>query len=333
MRHFVSVLVLVSFTLLTSCSKRSDFTVAYLNPSEDRARFVNEGRFMGERFAELGVNFIVRSAEDNDALQLRQGYELLDEGVDMLIIACVNGNTIAPLVRDAQRRGVRVIAYNRLINNSDYDLFITGNNQQIAQIFCDAALRLKPSGNYVVLGGDRFDRNGLELKQHIDSILAPHIESGRINLIYSTFVENWSGTRARFELQQILESHGTDIDAVIACSDPMGVGAIELLSEYGLEGDVVVTGQDAILDAVRQIYNGNMTVTVYHPHRALGHRVADLAFEMLNGERSSRLANWQTFNGFVEIPTYRMNSVAITRQNIEEELINVGQYTWSQIRN
>src|SRR5690606_22694299 len=118
----------------------------------------------------------IMSGEDDDAIQLSQGYELLDMGVDALVIAAVNGNTIAPLVRDAQSRGVKVIAYNRLINNSDFDLFVTGDNKDNARLFVEMALQHKPSGNYVVLAGDRFDRNGFELKQHIDSLLQPHIE-------------------------------------------------------------------------------------------------------------------------------------------------------------
>lgn len=320
------------FLILVGCSQENAKTVGYLCPSINRARFVNEGNYMEERLKELGIKMITKHADDDDALQLQQGYELLNQGVDALIIACVNGNTIAPLVREANRRGVKVIAYNRLINNTEYDLFVTGDNADIAKLFVDAALSRRPRGNYVVLAGDRFDRNGFEVKFHIDSLLRPHIEAGRINLVYESYIEGWSGVRSRFEMQQVIDAHGTDIDAVIACSDPMGLGALDILDRYGLKGSVVVTGQDATIESVRSVYRGEQTMSIYHPHRVLGHKVAELTSQLLGGSDASQLSNAQTFNGVFRIPTYQMKSIAITRDNLQE-LVDIGEYSWNEIRN
>lgn len=320
------------FLGLVSCSGADSYTVGYLSPASFRERFKAEGNFMAERLRELGHEVVIKEAEDDDALQLVQGYELLEQGVDVLVIACVNGNTIAPLVRDAKSQGVKVVAYNRLINNSDYDLYLTGNNASLAGLFCETALEKKPRGNYVLLNGDRFDRNGFELKQYIDSILAPHIASGAINILYDTYVEGWNGERAGFELQQVIDAYGTDIDAVITCSDPMGLAAVEVLRNYDLLGEVVVTGQDAILEAVRKVYQGEMTMTVYHPHRVLGYRTAELVDEMLKGRDISELATSRTNNGFADIVTFKVPSQVVTPETIEEVLIESGQYTWSDIR-
>lgn len=326
---FFVVLTVVGFT---ACSDKSTSTIGYLNSASFRERFVVEGDFMAERLRELGHEVIIMTAEDDDAVQLAQGYELLAQGVDVLVIACVNGNTIAPLVRDAQSQGVKVVAYNRLINNADYDLFMTGNNEHLAELLCTTALELKPRGNYIILGGDRFDRNGFELMQNIEEILAPHISSGAVNMLYKTYIEGWSGERSAFELEQVLSAYGTDIDVVLACADPMGVAVAEVLRRYGLEGKVVVTGQDATLDAVRSVYRGEMTMTVYHPHRDLGYQTAELIDEMLKGRDVADLATALTNNGFAEIATFRMPSQLVNRQTIEEVLIQSGQYQWNQIR-
>ena len=272
-------------------------------------------------------------AVDDDALQLQQGYELVEKGVDVLVIVAVNGNTIAPLVRDAISKGVKVIAYNRLINNAEYDLFITGNNQDNARLFCEAALSQRPTGNYVVFGGDRFDRNGLELKQHIDSILKPHVESGKINLVYETFIEGWNQVRTEFEFQQIVDAYGLDIDVVIACSDPLGLGVRNVLGKYGKLGDVIITGQDAMLESVKAVNKGEMYMTIYHPHKTLGYKTADLIVEMLDGKRSQHLSNAFTFNGEVDIPTFQVNSIAVTKKNLKEVLIDGGEFTLNEIAN
>jgi len=329
LKFFVGALIMVSFF---SCGKQESFTVGYLSPSSERYRFVSEGNYMAEKLRDLGHEVVIMVAEDDDAVQLAQGYELLDMGVDALVIAAINGNTIAPLVRDAQKQGVKVIAYNRLINNADYDLFVTGDNRDIARLFCESALQHKPTGNYVVLAGDRFDRNGFEIKQHVDSILKPHIESGKINLLYETYIEGWDRDRATFEMQQVVDAYGTDIDVVIACNDPMGLGAIEVLKKHGAHMEVIVTGQDATEEAVRSIYRGEMYMTIYHPHQELGYRTGELVDALLRGEQEGSLATATTFNGASDISTVNIPSVMVTKDNIEEVLIQSGEYTWEDIR-
>lgn len=320
------------FSFLLSCSNDSEYTVGYLNPAQNRERFVKEGNFMAEKLKEYGIATLIKHAEDNDITQLAQGYELLDEGVDLMVIAAVNGNTIAPLVRDARAQGVKVIAYNRLINNSDYDMFMTGDNEEIARIFCEGALASVPSGNYVVFAGDRFDKNGFELKAHIDTMLKPHVEAGEINVIYESYIEGWNRERAAFEFQKILNSHGLAVDAVISCNDPMGLGVVEVLKKYGLADKVFVTGQDAIIEAVRSIEDGDMNLTVYHPHKELGYKTGDLIAKILmDNENPEELANASTFNGTHNIPTFRVKSMGIGRDNLED-LVDLGEYSWDEIR-
>lgn len=316
----------------TSCTKETGYTVGYMNASADRQKFVQEGDFMAQRLEELGHEVILVAAEDNDALQLSQGYELLDQGVDVLVIVSVNGNTIAPLVRDAHSRGVKVIAYNRLINNAEFDLFVTGDNEGYARFFCETALEQKPEGNYVVFGGDRFDMNGFEMMQHIQAILQPHIDAGRVNLIYETYIEGWNRGRAEFEMQQVLEAYGKVVDVVIACNDPMGMGAYEVLKQYDAHHGVVVTGQGAYTDVVKSIYQGGMFMTIYHPAKELGHQTADLIDGLLKGENPNDLAPSTTFNGMADIPTRRIPSIKVTKDNFEEVLINSGAYSWDDIR-
>lgn len=329
--QFFTVIILL--TGIFSCSGKDSFTVGYLNPSIERYRFVTEGNYMKDRLEELGVKTIISSADDNDALQLEQGFKMLEQGVDLLVIVAVNGNTIAPLVREAMNRGVKVVAYNRLINNTEFDLFVTGDNADNARLFCEAALTRKPKGNYVVFAGDRFDRNGFELKQYIDSILKPHVDAGRINILYESHIERWNKEIASFELDQVVSAHGTNIDAVIACNDAMGIGALEVFKKYGVApGDVVITGQDATLPFVKGIYNGDLTMTIYHPHKILGTQTAELVSQILSGKKINDIANAKTFNGAAGIPTYKIKSVAVTRENLDEVLIKSGQFTLNQLQ-
>lgn len=327
-RHILQIAGLLSILLL-SCTQVEKKRIVYLHPSVNRMRFVQEGNFITERLNQLGAKATMVDANDDEALQISKGMKLVDEGVDMLIIVPVNGNTIAPLVRYAKEKGVAVMAYNRLINNTDYDFFVTGDNVNNAEIFCTAALSKKPSGNYVILAGDRFDRNGYELKLAIDSILKPHVEDGNINIVYESYIELWSREAAAFELDQVIQSWGTDIDVVIASGDQMALGVIGILKKYNIETSVVVTGQNAEKESVENIIKGNQSITIYHPHKILGYKTAEVAIALLNGDKPNKLSNATSFNGTAYIPTLRMKSVAITKDNYVKELIETGEYKMS----
>lgn len=313
----------------TSCSKQKT-KIVYLYPSKYFTRFIKEGNFMIEKLKASGYQAEMYDANNDNALQIEQGMKALDEGTSMLIISCVNGNTIAPLVREATSRGVPVIAFNRLINNVEYDLYFTGNNVDNGRLFAESVLKAKPSGKYVVLAGDRFDKNGVEQRVAIDSILKPHIENGDVQLVYETYIENWDKRNAEYEISQVIQTV-PDIDVVIAGSDPIADGVINVLKKAGLAGKVLVTGQDADLSAAQSINNGNQFMTIYHPHKVLGYKVAELAIEILKGKKGKDFADSYTYNGLSKIPTIQVKSVLVTKENIEKELVATKEFTWSEI--
>lgn len=331
----LGLIILLVFTAFFAggCESKEKIKVGFLYPSNNFVRFIKEAGFVSERLKQLGVETIVVSGEDDEALQIQNGIKLLDKGVDLLFVVPLNGGTIAPLVREANQRNIPVVAYNRLISNVEYDLFFTGDNVNLASLFCETALKNKPTGNYVILAGDRFDRNGIELKNAIDSILAPHVANGNVNIVYESHIDGWRREVAAYELGQVIESFGTDIDVVLACSDPMAAGAREVLKKYDLLGEVILTGQDAEIEAVKSINEGTQTISIYHPSKVLGYKAAELAFDIINGKSARKLATSSTFNGLVNIPTVNVKSVLITKDNIEKELVEVGEYTWDQIKN
>jgi D-xylose transport system substrate-binding protein len=325
-------LLLFILGLLVSCQSSEELKIAYLHPSPKRMRFVKDGKFIVERLEQLGAKAIVVDSDNDESLQIKHGMELVDQGVDLLIIVPVNGITIAPLVRYAKDKGVSVIAYNRLISNVDYDLYFTGDNVDNALLMCTEALKRKPQGNYVVLAGDRFDKNGVELKDAIDSILKPHVDSKNINVIYESYIEDWSRPNATFEFSQIIDAYGNNIDAVIACGDNMATGVITILKKHGLEGQVVVTGQNTEIEALKNLVQGYQHITIYHPHKLLGYKVAEMAVEIAKGFDPKELASSYTFNGYAQIPTFKVKSIAITKDNLRKELIESGAFTESELK-
>lgn len=331
MRNTLLLIMVVLFTM--GCSRSNGLKVGFLHPSNNRMRFVKETNFFSERLKQLGGEAIVVDADDNETLQLERGYKLLEEDdIDLLVIAAVNGNTIAPLVRKAKSMGVPVIAYNMLISNVDYDIFFSGDNDYLAELFCQSALAAKPKGNYVVLGGDRFDRNGYELKMGIDSILKPHVDKGDIHIIYNSFIEAWSRDNAAFEFNQVLQSHGDDIDAVLSSNDMMADGVIKVWEKNNMQKPLFISGQDADIVGIRNVYKGKQSMTVYHPAKKYGYGVAQLAIDILKGKKAKELSNGYVFNGYGQIPNIKIKSIKITSENIDRELVAAGECTWEDIK-
>lgn len=264
---------------------------------------------------------------------MEQGFELLEKGVDVLVIPAIKGNTIRALIEQAKEEGVIVVAYNMLIMDCQYDILVSGNNQRLAEDFCVFVLKKKPTGKYIILGGDKFDQNGFELKNNINSILLPMVEAGKVEIVYNSFIERWSREHARFEFDLVFNSYGDDIDAVISCNDAMGLGVIDVLSQKGALGDVIVTGQDATLEGVKSIYQGNLGITFYHPRKELGKKAAEVIIGMLKDNKSGEdLADDKVFNGSVYVPVSRVNSPPVTKENLEL-LVDEGVYTWEEIEN
>src|SRR5262245_19937196 len=113
------------------------------------------------RCRELGARVLVQAANNNEVVLNAQAENLLTQGVDVLVVAPHNSKTAATIVESAHRGGVPVIAYDRLINDSDVDLYISFDNERVGELQAGYAVRRVPRGRYVLIGGSPADNNAL----------------------------------------------------------------------------------------------------------------------------------------------------------------------------
>lgn len=226
---------------------------------------------------------------------------------------------------------MKVVAYNRLIKGVDLDLFISGDNKTLGEQLCSEVLKHKPKGNYILLGGDKFDRNAVELQQSIDSILSPYIADGRISILYNSYIEDWSETNAAFELDQILAFSKEKPDVIIAAYDGIADGCIKVLEKYNMAGDVLITGQDAELRAVKHILKEEQLITVYHPLKQIAYTGAEACVNLAKDKKLGNQEISYVDNGFKKIPSIKIPSIPVTKETIDEVLIKSGFYTKEEI--
>ncbi|WP_227625462.1 substrate-binding domain-containing protein [Geofilum rubicundum] len=317
--------------LFSACSSKEDIKIGFLFSSDITYRFVVESNYFAERARELGAEVIIDQADNNAALQYQKAMEMKEQGVDMLVLIYINEITANAIVRDFNEVDIPVMAYNRLLVNSDLDMYIAGNNQSLGEGMAGYALSQVPRGNYMLFGGDKFDRNAVELQASIDSVLAPSIDNGQINILYKTFTENWDPKNAAFELKQFLNNSETHPDVIISCFDGMSHEMLDVLSEWDLDGEVIITGQDAQIESVQDIAAGKQQMTMYHPFKEIAYTAADVAVALIKGDKLDDFNVVYTDNGFKQVPTVQINSILVTRDNLDEVLIEGGVYTRDEV--
>ncbi len=323
--------ILLAIVSITGCKQEEGLKIAFLYPAEEWVRFNKEAHFFKDYAEKNGVEVILETADNDESIQIQRANELFEKGIDALVLIAVNVNTAAAIVRNAHDADVPVMAYNRMIQNSEVDFFVASSNDLIGKLMVDALIKEKPNGNYVLLGGDLFDKNGEQLQRAVKKYLDPHIKNGSVNLVYETFIEKWSGEVAAFEMEKVISLYGDDIDAVIAGYDGMSGSVIEVLKKYNLAGKVAVTGQDAEINACKDILNGYQTMTVFHPLKTIAEKGAEIAIEMAKGKKLDDYKNSSDFNGTYDIPTHRVNSIMVTKDNMEEVLVKSGFYKKEQL--
>ena len=331
MRLFLrKIVIYVGFiALFASCSHKQP-KIGFLFPNFIQKRYLKEREYFTKRVAELGGTTIILSADNNDNNQIQQAKDIVEQGIDVLVVDAVNANTAAAIVRIAHARDIPVIAYDRLIRNCDLDYFLSFDNEKVGQLMADYALNAVPSGKYILLGGDKSDQNAIWVKNGQLKELEPSIKSNKIQIVYNTFIENWSGDNAQFEIRKYLDLSMDKPDVILSSYDGMTTSVIELLKEYKLNAKIVITGQDAEIEACRNIINGNQAMTVYKSLKALANKAAELSVDIAE-RKQMNTETVKINNGQTDVVSVILPPVLVDKSNIKSVIIGDGLYSESEL--
>ena len=286
-------------------------------------RWQRDKALVEQRCKEAGADCEVQVANSDDAVQTKQCDNLLTKGVDVLIVAPHNGQIAASIVEAAHKQGVPVISYDRLIRNADVDLYVSHQVVKIGEMQAGYALKNAAKGNYVLIGGSQTDNNALLLMQGQMNVLQPAIDNGQIKIVTKQFAREWLASEALRIMEDALTKNNNDIQAVVASNDGTAGGAISALPPQ-LVGKVLVTGQDASLDAVQRIVQGSQTMTIYKPIQPLAFAAVDSAIKLARGEKVD--AKDKINNGKIDVPAMLFEPVVVDKDNIMQTVIKDGYH-------
>jgi D-xylose transport system substrate-binding protein len=276
-----------------------------------------------ERATALGAEVLVQAANGDDALQNSQAENMLTQGIDVLLVAPHNGKTAAVIVEAAHRAGVPVIAYDRLINDADVDLYISFDNERVGEMQADYLAKRRPKGSYVVIGGAPTDNNALLYHRGQMKVLEPFVARGDIRIAADQWARDWLAVEALKIMENALTRTANQVDAVVAANDGVAGGAIQALTEQNLAGKTLVSGQDAELSACQRIVAGTQSMTVYKPIARLAFTAAEVAVKLARRQPHGRETR-PISNGKIDVPSILLEPVAVDKDNLVSTVIADG---------
>jgi len=280
------------------------------------------------RAQELGATVSVTLSDYDVEKQILQIENLISQGVSVIVVIPADSEKISPAIEKANQAGVKVIAYDRLIRNSDINLYISFDNVKVGELQAESILAVKNKGNFAYIGGSPTDNNASLLKEGTMNVLTPKIASGEINLVIDRFMNDWKPEEAYKTIKDYLAT-GASLDAVIAANDGTASGVIQALKEKGLTGKVPVSGQDAELSATQRIIAGTQTSTVYKPIGSLAYKAAEISVAMALGRmpKTTRVID----NGKISVPSYFLEPISVDKKNMMTTVIGSGFHTYEEV--
>ena len=274
------------------------------------------------RAKQLGAEVISSDAGGDDERQFQQVKDMIKAGIKVLVLLPHDPTMANRMVDAAKSANVKVISYDRLVQNSDVDLYVSFDRTEIGRMQAEYLVKQAPRGNYVLIAGSPSAEDAKTLHDAQMSVLQPYIDRGDIKVIADAYTKDWLPSEAYLFMLKAIDSTQGKIAAVVASNDGLAGGAIQALRDHNLAGKVAVSGQDADLAAVICIAQGTQTMTVYKPIVNEAVRAAEEAVRLAKGEKTH--ADGTISNGKIKVPTIMLKPVLVKKDNIKTTVVKDG---------
>ncbi len=346
-----TILATATAAIAFASAAMADGTVGIAMPTKSSARWISDGNSMVDQFTAAGFETDLQYAEDDIPNQLAQIENMITKGVDVLVIAAIDGTTLSNALENAAAAGIHVIAYDRLIRDSgNVDYYATFDNFQVGVLQASSLVSGLEANfgegpyNVELFGGSPDDNNAYFFYNGAMSVLQPMIDAGDINIVSGQMgmdtvgTLRWDGAVAQSRMDNLLSAYYTDetIQGVLSPYDGLSIGILSSLKGVGYgSGDMpmpIVTGQDAEVPSVKSILAGEQYSTVFKDTRELARVTVGMVEALLN-DGEPEINDTSTYdNGVKVVPSYLLSPVSVDASNWEEVLIGSGYYTADQIQ-
>lgn len=294
-------------------------------------RWLVDQKLFIDKVDQLGGEVRVEVANGDPAAQLSLAKKLINEGAKVLVVVPCDGKKASNIVALGKEAQVPVIAYDRLILNDDIALYASYDNMTVGRLQAEYALEKKPQGNYLLLNGPVSDNNAVLFRKAQMEVLAPKIEKGEVKISGDIILDSWSEIEAVMQLEEYFMSTDNLPDVIIAANDALANASIEALKSNDIDKEILITGQDADVVALRNILSKKQSMTIYKPIQPLAYFAAEAAWKLANGKE---IAGYEKMIvGDLQINAVLLSPVVVNNTNYKETVVKDGHVFLSEILN
>lgn len=324
------------------CGGPQETRIAFLMDYSQVGRWKLDSAYFVQKVNELGAVPIVASGQGSHEKQMAQAKKILAQQPDVLFLVASHGQKGNEIVRLFQQDSIPVVAYDRLIVQSPIDYYISFDNQQVGYLqasYLTNRLSKIAMGaqttNFLLLAGPDADPNARMFRQGQLEQLEDFLASEKINLRLDITLPDWQPQSAYEAVANYLDTTSiVRLHGILAANDAVAKGAIQAVQDAGLGYPVVVSGQDAELEALKRIKNGQQTMTVYKSIKDLASTAAIVGQKIARQDRIGQFFK-DTLNlpGSPPIRSLLLTPVAIDTANLYHSALQYDSlYSAAQIQ-
>ncbi|MBX3100350.1 MAG: sugar-binding protein [Salinibacterium sp.] len=318
----------------------ADASIGVALPDKTSENWVLAGQLFTDGLTAAGFKPDVQYAPASNTVaeQQNQITSMVTNGAKVIIIGAKDGSQLSSQVEAAHAAGATVIAYDRLILNTQaVDYYLAFDNFKVGQLQGQALLDGlkakfpdKKSYNIELFSGSPDDNNaGVFFKGAMD-VLQPKIDDGTLvvvsgqTAVAQTATQGWLAANAQSRMDTLLAANyqSTDLDGVLSPNDTLARAIIESVRSAG-KPIPVVTGQDSEVESVKSIMAGEQYMTIYKDTRSLVSAAVDMVKELQAGKAVSEINDTTSYdNGVKVVPSYLLAPVVVTKDNAVQAYAN-----------
>jgi len=306
-------------------------TIALLLPENETPRYETNDRpdfenSVKEKCPDCDVIYF--NAGGDAEKQQSQGEAALTKGAEVLVLDPMDSKSAAAIAERANAQDVPVVSYDRLIENSEVDAYVSFDNERVGELQAETLAKKlkedgKASGPIIKINGDPADPNAALFKKGSSK----GFEEAGVKVAKEYDTPGWTAENAQREAQQAITALGNDgFWGIYAANDDTGGGAIAALKGAGIDPEErPVTGQDSTVAGLQRILVGQQFMTIYKAIPPQAEIAAEFAIALAAGEElPSDKVTEEVNNGKADVPSAILEPVAVTKDNIKDTVVKDG---------
>jgi len=277
-------------------------------------------KFLEDAFKAAGVKYTIQNAQGDKTQFQTIADQMITGGANVLMIVNLDSGTGKAVLDKAKSQGVATIDYDRLTLNGGAQYYVSFDNVAVGTLQGEGLAKCleakgKKTANIVYLNGSPTDNNATLFKQGYDGVLS---KMSQYKKVADQSVPEWDNQKAGTIFEQMYTQQKGKIDGVLAANDGLGNAAIAILKKNSANGEIPVTGQDATVQGLQNVLNGDQCMTVYKAVKKEADAASKLAIGLAKGEQQTAPDTIKDPESGKDVPSVLLQPVAITKDNVND---------------